>query len=75
MRKQSYSKTQIAWMGLLAVAVLLVSSPAQAIWRNVAVPNVSLDWTLNGVYGVSRTEAWAVGTLRTVSGFRCPLPR
>jgi hypothetical protein len=62
MRERSYSKTQMAWMALFAVAVLLVSSPAQAIWRNVDVPSVSLDWTLYGVYGVSKTEAWAVGS-------------
>ena len=62
MRERSYSKTQMAWMVLFAVTVLLVSSPAHAVWRNLSVPAVSPNWTLYGVYGVSKTEAWAVGS-------------
>jgi hypothetical protein len=49
-------------MALLVVVLLWVSSPAQAGWKNLSVPAVSSDWTLNGVYGVSKVEAWAVGS-------------
>jgi len=52
----------MAWMALFAVAVLLVSSPAQAGWINQSLPAVSSDWTLYGVYGVSKSEAWAIGS-------------
>ena len=62
MREKPCSRVTITWMALLAVAVFLISSPAEATWKNVGVPNVSADWTLYGVYAVSRTEAWAVGS-------------
>ena len=62
MRERLYGKTQLVWTVLFAVTVLLVSSPAYAVWKNVGVPAVSADWTLYGVYGVSKTEAWAVGS-------------
>jgi hypothetical protein len=62
MSERPYSKVHITWITFLAVAVFLISAPAHAVWKNVSVPNVSTDWTLHGVYAVSKTEAWAVGS-------------